>query len=182
MITNHNPKLNHNPVDRLKCAINAVINAVNGVQDQLHFTPLEGDYEPAYLYGNPKVNKSSTDPPLRPIISQVPSPTYNIATELNHIITPYLPQKYSIKSTDELLLLLRTSQPKGILAPLDVENLFTNVPVSTTIDVIIKNVYENSEKCPPKITKTTLKSLLELCTMKAPFRILTAASTIKKTE
>ena len=29
----------------------------------------------------------------------------------------------------------------GILASLDVENLFTNVPVNETIDVIINNIY-----------------------------------------
>ena len=116
------------------------------------------------------MHKNATDPPLRSIISQVLSPTYSILKELNTLITPYLPQKYSIKSTDELLLLLRTTQPKGMLASLDIENLFTNVPVNTTIDIILECVFENPDKRPPNIPRKSLQTLLKLCTTEAPFR------------
>jgi hypothetical protein len=39
------------------------------------------------------------------------------------------------------------------MASLDVESLFTNVPVNETIDLILKYVYHNEdpEKCPPII-------------------------------
>ena len=60
------------------------------------------------------------------------------------IITPYLPSKYYIKSTDELIQVLHTLKPNnGKLTSLDVKNLFTNVPVNETIDIIIDNFYYN---------------------------------------
>ena len=47
------------------------------------------------------------------------------------------------KSTYKLIQVLHTIKPNyGILASLDVENLFTNVPVNETIDIIIDNIYK----------------------------------------
>jgi hypothetical protein len=65
--------------------------------------------------------------------SQVTTPTYNVAKQLNNIIAEYLPAQYVIKSTDEFLQILRTTTPTGLMASLDVESLFTNVPVEDTI-------------------------------------------------
>ena len=56
------------------------------------------------------------------------------------------------------------------MASLDVESLYTNVPVSETIDIVLKHVYENSNIAPPKIPRQALRSLLEICTKKAPFK------------
>ena len=57
------------------------------------------------------------------IISQIPPPIYDIAKQLNHIITPYIPSKYIINSTDDFLQILRVLLPNGIIASLDVESL-----------------------------------------------------------
>ena len=59
----------------------------------------------------------------------------NLSTHENNE-TAYLPRKYNIKSTHELIQVLHTIKPNnGILASLDVENLFTNVPVNETVDL-----------------------------------------------
>ena len=50
------------------------------------------------------------------------------------------------------------------MASLDVESLFSNVPVEETIDIIQRYVYENEELPPPSIPSHYLKSLLKLCT------------------
>jgi len=52
---------------------------------------------------------------------------------------------------------------------LDVESLFTNVPISETIDIILKNVYNHNSLPPPSLNKETLKKLLYICTTKTPF-------------
>lgn len=53
---------------------------------------------------------------------------------------------------------------------IDAENLFTNVPIDETIEIIIKCVYENPNLKAPNIPKELLKSLLITCTKEAPFR------------
>ena len=47
------------------------------------------------------------------IISQIPSPTYNMAKFFNSILEPFLPAKHYIQSTDELLDLLKITKPCG---------------------------------------------------------------------
>ena len=101
------------------------------------------------MYGNVKNHKPNN--PLCPIISQVTTPTYHLAKQLNKIITPYLPAEYMLKSTDEFIDILQTTKPDGLIASLDVESLFTNVPVERTIDIICKNVYENETVLPLNI-------------------------------
>ena len=43
---------------------------------------------------------------------------------------------------DEYLDILRVKRPDGILASIDVESLFTEVPIHETIDVILDEVYD----------------------------------------
>ena len=64
------------------------------------------------------------------------TPVYTTSKVLNQIITPYLPAKYQLNSTDDFLQILRATNPSGTLTSLDVESLFTNVPVMETIDII----------------------------------------------
>jgi hypothetical protein len=60
------------------------------------------------MYGNPKIHKNDKDPPLRPIISTIPTPTYEISKTINGIISKYIPDNFSIKSTNEFLELIRS--------------------------------------------------------------------------
>ena len=62
-------------------------------------------------------------------------------------------------------------QSNGIwweLASLDVENLFTNVPVNETID-IINNIYNNPSLLPFKINPNIFWEILLICTSEVPF-------------
>ena len=72
-----------------------------------------------------------------------------------------------------------TTKPNGILASLDVESLFTNVPIEATTDIILKKVHHHESiptlKLPPKI----LAELLRSCTSMAPFRSRTRWIKIK---
>ena len=60
------------------------------------------------------------DNPLRPIISQIPTPTYNLTKAINKIISPYVPSEYSLKSSNDFIDLLNTNTNHGIIASLDV--------------------------------------------------------------
>ena len=81
-----------------------------------------------------------------------------------------MPPKYNIKSTHELIQVLHTIKPNnGLLASLDVENLFTNVLVNETINIIINNIYNNPSLPPLKINPTIFRKLLLTCTTEVPF-------------
>ena len=53
--------------------------------------------------------------PLRPIISQIPTPIYSTTKTLNNLIIPYLPVKYKIISTDDFLDIIRATDSHGTL-------------------------------------------------------------------
>ena len=108
--------------------------------------------------------------PLRPIISQIPTPTYRVAKRLNQLLTPYIPTTHSLRSTEEFIDILRVSKPKGIIASLDVDSLYTNIPVERTIDIILNYAYQHRELPPPKMPRSIMRDLLLACTTKAPFR------------
>lgn len=76
---------------------------------------------------------------LRTIISMSGTVTNEIAQYLYQMIRPYIGRTFMIKSADELLVALETVllQSGQKLLSLDVESLFTKVPVDNTIDIII---------------------------------------------
>ena len=57
----------------------------------------------------------------------------------------------------------------GILASLDVENLFINEPVNKTIQMTTNNIYNNPSLPPLKINPNILRKMLLTCTTKVPF-------------
>ena len=71
-----------------------------------------------------------------------------------------IPRKYVLASTYEFLDIIRaTEASRGVMVSLDVESLFTNVPVEDTIQIVIDNVYNHHELAPPN----TLLICFETC-------------------
>lgn len=163
-------QIREDPTKKLKAKVNRIIKSANAVIDGVHFETIIGEYTPGYAYGTVKTHK--TDNPLRPIISQVCTSTYKLSKRLNQILKPYVPSKYSINSTDEFLDLLRIKKPQGEIASIDVESLFTNVPVDATIQIIIDEVYHKQSNGLDKLALSPeiLKNLLLACTKDSPFR------------
>ena len=157
--------ISKDPTNLLKQKANNLIEAVSG---DFKINKIIGDYQPGYIYGNVKLHKANN--PLRPIISQIPMPTYSLAKTLNKLISPYVPNDYMINSSNDFVDLIHSNQCKGIIGSLDVESLFTNVPIDDTIKIILENVYDHPVIPPPKIPAEMLKQLLMLCTKEAPFR------------
>ena len=156
------------PSNDIKSKANKLIDALNATSNNCNISRIVGDYQPGYMYGNVKIHKPHN--PLRPIISQVTTSTYNLAKTINKILTPYIPSKYMLKSTNDLIDILQTTHCEGITASLDVESLFTNVPIDPTIEIILELAYNHPNLPPPQIPKTLLKQFLALCTKELPFR------------
>ena len=97
----------------------------------------------------PKLSRALSD------LSQVTTALYQLTKTINDLITSCLFHNYSIISTQELIKILKTYKAnKGIISSLDVENLFTNVPVLETIDTIINDIYHHRTLPPLKINLT----------------------------
>ncbi|CAF4711533.1 unnamed protein product, partial [Rotaria sp. Silwood2] len=50
----------------------------------------------------------------------------------------------------------------------DIASLYTNVPLTETIDIILKHLYDGHAK-PPTISREDMKELLDLATEKSHF-------------
>ena len=70
-----------------------------------------------------------------------------------------------------ILDLLRIKKPQSEIASIDVESLFTNVPVDDTVQIILEEVYQKRSNGLEKLALSPeiLKNLLA-CTKDAPFR------------
>ncbi|XP_064073285.1 uncharacterized protein LOC135193669 [Vanessa tameamea] len=93
--------------------------------------------QPPKLYGLPKIHKPNI--PLRPIVSQIDSPTYELAKHVSKVLQPLAGQtKSHVKDSRRFVDILRstTVDPDDLMVSFDVESLFTNVPVSECMDVI----------------------------------------------
>ena len=76
------------------------------------------------IYRTVKTYKPSN--PFCPIISKIPSCTFTVAKALTRILPPYVPSRYSLKSSTGLLQVLRKRPCGGIIASLDMESLPTS--------------------------------------------------------
>ena len=95
------------PTNQLKKHINKIITVNNTEIGSIKPTKITEGYKPGYIYGKIKTHKLGN--PIRPIISQIPTPVYYVSKILNNIIVPYFPNKYSIKSTHEFIQILNSN-------------------------------------------------------------------------
>ncbi|XP_068229597.1 uncharacterized protein [Palaemon carinicauda] len=160
-------RLSRNPTENIKREANSIIQTINAATNAVHLPPISGDFGLGYLYGNVKTHKQGN--PLRPIISQCPAPTYQLAKRLNTLLTPYIPNKYCVTSSAEFMGKLRNYTSDGVIASMDVESLFTNVPLNETINFIMDRVYRDTTTPTLNILEAFLRALLEICTKKTPF-------------
>ena len=120
---------------------------------------------PARLYGLPKIHKPLVNglPKCRPIISQIGSPTYKIAKFLLEFVQPCTTNEYTIKDTFHFVSILDGKDHRLVMASLDVESLFTNIPLDETIDIVTKKVFQKKRKV-NGISRRDFKRLLEIST------------------
>ncbi|CAH8499563.1 unnamed protein product [Schistosoma haematobium] len=120
------------------------------------------------LYGLPKIHKPNI--PLRPILSMRGSPTHELAKWLVKLLNPIRTNlcKFSLKDTFELIDFLGDINIKDkSLHSFDVNSLFTNVPLTKTVDFLCDYISKNFPLFP--IPLPFLKELLLLCTANVQF-------------
>jgi hypothetical protein len=122
------------------------------------------------LYGLPKIHKA--DVPVRPIISAVKTYNYELAKYLDEILKPLVDDSYMLKDTYDFVNKVSRLNWKSdrYLVSFDVESLFTNVPTTETIDIIIKLAFARGRKIFHGLDRDQLRKLLITCTQQSHFQ------------
>ncbi|CAF1208252.1 unnamed protein product [Rotaria sordida] len=125
------------------------------------------------LFCNPKIHKEGM--PLRPIISTNNSYNYKLAKYLTKLVEDarQKPKSY-VKDSFSFARLIQLKQPAAndIMISLDVESLFTNVPVYEAVELAIKIIIDKKkiDKNYTKLTAKDLRNLFQLAVTNTPFR------------
>lgn len=104
------------------------------------------------IYGLRKTHKNGFQ--LRPVVSCIGSPSYNIASWIHQTLSPITTTfEYNIKNSFDFVDFIQevTLPEKHILISLDVVSLFTNIPKQLVVDIVTKqwkyiSAYTNIEK------------------------------------
>ena len=99
---------------------------------------------PDILYRSPKVHKPVINncPKFRPIFSTIRTPTYKLAKFLVPILSPLTTSnEFSVHDSFSLADKVSSFCPDHFMASLDIENLFTNIPLNEVIDICIDDFF-----------------------------------------
>ena len=120
------------------------------------------------LYGLPKVHKPNV--PLRPILDMSNSPYHSLAKWLTEILEPIRRELavYSLKDSFQFVELIQHLQlTEHKMFSLDVESLFTNVPLKETVNYLCDYIDRTGKDV--GLPTTLLKKLILLCTENVQF-------------
>ena len=117
---------------------------------------------PGKLYGLPKTHKTGV--PLRPILSAVTCHNYTLAKFLVSLLSPLASSDYTVSDvfsfTNEIRQ--RADIDRKLMISLDIESLFTNVPVAETIDIILSKLFTNDSCLYHGFNRKDFQLLLQL--------------------
>ena len=131
---------------------------------------------PGRFYASAKSHKvqegniNVRDLQLRPIVSNIGTATNGVSKYLAKLLEPFSVSEYTISSTQDFVSKTKnTNVPEGYrLVSFDITSLFRNVPLSYTINIILKKMYKE-KLLKTKLKRKEMKELLELCTKELHF-------------
>jgi len=121
--------------------------------------------KPSVLYGLSKVHKAVVDnkPMHRPILSAINTATYNLSKFLVKVLEPYTKNSLTARDSFSFANEVRGFDTSKIMASLDVEALFMNIPLEETIDICVQLAFKDREKV-EGMNRDQLRTLLSLAT------------------
>ena len=85
---------------------------------------------------------------------------FDLSNRVKNLLTPLWQSRNTVKNTNEFIEELeqqKISQEHNMIS-FDVKSLFTNVPLDSTIGIILKRMYENNEI----VTSTAKNEMMEI--------------------
>ena len=125
---------------------------------------------PGILYGNPKVHKTVVNhaPKFRPILSAINTPTYSLTKYVSTILSPSATNEFTVKNYFDLAEEVVNYDHSLHTASLDLESLFTNIPLGETIKDCVNYLFSNNFYG-RKLSRKDLYELLKLATTESSF-------------
>ncbi|XP_057302827.1 uncharacterized protein LOC130636990 [Hydractinia symbiolongicarpus] len=122
------------------------------------------------LYGLCKIHKSIVNgsPPFRPILSAIDTPTYNLAKFLVPLLAPLTVNEYTVFSSFSFAEEISKQDSSLFMASLDVDSLFTNIPLQETIDICTDSLFSETDPV-GNFCKSDFRKLLSLATENSYF-------------
>ena len=125
---------------------------------------------PGVMCDSYKVHEASVGncPPFRPILSALNTPSYKVAKFLVPILKPLTTNEFTVKGSFNFAEEIVDQQHDFFLVVLDVDFLFTNIPLKETIEIYTNELLNESETL-EGLNKTEFKELLSLATKDSHF-------------
>ena len=126
--------------------------------------------KPGVLYELGKVHKEINNglPPFRPFWTAIGTPTCKKAKFLLPFLTPLTQNEYTVIDSFRFAEEICKQNPNLYMASLDVDSLFTKIPLDEVIDICIDSLYKDDENT-PKISKDVFRNLLTVATKESFF-------------
>ena len=126
------------------------------------------------MYGVPKVHKQGV--PLRPILSMTNAPQHELAKWLAELLKPVLDKynEHTVRDTFQFCeniekFASERDVDRMYMCSFDVISLFTNIPLSRTIEICLDTLYRDDDMTAPVIPEAVLKKLLLKATTEVEF-------------
>ena len=126
--------------------------------------------KPGILYGLSKIHKPLVNglPKVRPILSAIGTAGYNLAKFLVPLLNPIANSPFSIINSFQFYEDILAQDSSLVMGSLDVDALFTSIPLDETINLGVNNIFKNSSLV-KGLTKDDFKELLNLATKESLF-------------
>ena len=171
-------EINHDPTAYIEGKVQRTLRKIKSKLPSFVYSKIyPTGSSPGKFYGTAKQHKVPNNStiehlPLRPIISNIGTATYDLAKYLAQLLKLLSGSQYTIKNSKTFTKRLQKMRiPPGYkMVSFDVVSLFTNVLLDETIDIIIKRTYDKKE-INTDIPKKEMRELLYLCTKNAHFTL-----------
>ena len=125
---------------------------------------------PGILYGLCKVHKAIIDvcPPFRPILSAIGTPSYKLAKFLEPKLSSVTFNEFTVKDSFGFAEEVVHQDGKLFMGSLNVDSLFTNIPLKEAINICTNMLYKNVDVI-EGINMSEFENLLSLATQESYF-------------
>jgi len=153
------------PLERKMNALLLQLKKKDAINQSLYNRLCSSGGSTSLLYGLPKVHKPGV--PLRPIVSFIESPIYQLSKHVTYILSPLIGNTESSVLNSVVFstfIQSKTIREDEILVSFDVVALFTNVPVKLAVEVARCRLQTNdSLSSRTSLSPDELSKLLEFC-------------------
>ena len=130
-----------NPITKITSDVNNTYGTFSKIKKisktEYHFLHCSKCVTPRF-YRLPKIHKASV--PVRPNVSFINSPTYNLSKFLSRILFSLLVNRYSVRNSKEFVDYIQnfTISERKILVSFDLVSLFTYIPMDKALDLVLE--------------------------------------------